>query len=141
MTQQIESFELVDVVNGIAVATAQRHHSYELAGDFQRSNALEQLGGDVSIGTKIDIVDTCIQDDRAARGLQGVEVFRQQRDHCRLWHQCESIRRDGTEKRWPVAIGEEHSFPSPAGLQHGRQHGARALRELALGSHLRAEIG
>ena len=109
--------------------------------DFQWGDALEQLGSDVAIGTKIGVVNARIHDDRAAGGLQGVEMFRQQRDHCWLRHQSESIGSDRTEEGRPVAIGEEDSFASPARLQHGGEHGTRALRKLALGRLLRAKIG
>src|SRR6266550_2795746 len=76
VTQQIKSLKLVDVVNSIAIATAQCDHPNKFARDFQWSNTLKKFRSDIAIGTEIDVIDARIQNDWPACGLQSVEMSR-----------------------------------------------------------------
>jgi hypothetical protein len=70
-----------------------------------------------------------------------VHVPWQQRDHGGFRHQGEPVGCNRGEQGRSVAVDKERAFASAAGFKGGGQHSVRGLRKLALGRHLRAEVG
>src|SRR5215471_10521919 len=90
--KEVEGIEFAVFVVSIARSAAQRNDSSKTASSFQGRKALEQFRSDIAIGAEENGVGRGIQDYRGSRGVESVNMFREERNEGGIRHESESQR-------------------------------------------------
>ncbi len=130
--QQFQRVQFAVFIQRIAGTPAQGNHSGQAASGLQWSEAFEQFGRDIAVGTQEYRVRGRIENYRTTRRIERMNVFREERNEGRIWHQGESLCCGRGQHGGLVIEEQKRAFARARRFHDGRQHEPRSFRELTL---------